>query len=321
MLKTRSVKIQEHLDGQRIDLVAATLFENLSRKKIKSIIDFGGAYLNKKRVKFAKNLVRGGDLLEIFWEEDKSGVALVGNFRNSVNKDTLIFENEDFFIINKPSGIPSQATLSSCHHHILKSLHDFDALKFQLKKMFLVHRLDKETSGLMILAKTKEIQKKIEELFKMRKIEKSYSCLCFFTPEKLEGRILFPIAKERSRRNCYSAITEKKFSKLHAKEAETIYCVKKVYKNREASFITCFPKTGRTHQIRVHLATLGCPILGDKLYSQNIIGHRYSQIALRQMLHASTLSFELKGKKFNFSSTLPEDFAQILDLLDKGEKN
>lgn len=324
-MKSKSTKISEQYHGERFDVVATALFEDLSRKKIKSIIDSGGAYINKKRIIVAKTLVKAGDRIEVFWEEkkDSGGSVETSNqyhLKNTIgtflDKETLIFENADFFIINKPAGIASQATLSSSKDTILHALSNYDPNKFDIKKMFLVHRLDKDTSGLMIISKNKMIQNKFEELFREKKIKKSYEALCFYVPKKMEGEILFPIAKDNSRKNCYFAVTNPNSRVRDAKSAETNYSVKKTYKNSAVSIITCLPKTGRTHQIRVHLSAIGCPLLGDKTYSQNIYGHRFSQAALRHMLHASNLSFEMNGENFEFAAPLPEDFQRIIKILE-----
>lgn len=325
MLKSMSAKITIEYNGERFDVAAAALFGELSRKKIKSIIDAGGAYINKKRVNIAKAPVKLADKIEVYWEDfqvskekniENPQYHLKNTIGTFIDNNTLIFENDDFFIINKPAGIASQATLSSSKDTILHSLSSYDSNKFNIDKMFLVHRLDKDTSGLMIIVKNQTVQKKFEDLFRDKKIQKTYDALCFYTPKKLEGEINFPIAKDNSRKNCYFAVTNPNSNNKDAKSSETNYVVKKEFKNCDVSLISCLPKTGRTHQIRVHLSAIGCPLLGDKTYSQNIYGHKYSQIALRHMLHASYLSFEMNGEKFEFNSALPEDFQRIIKILE-----
>ncbi|APJ02492.1 RluA family pseudouridine synthase [Silvanigrella aquatica] len=325
MLKSKSAKITASYNGERFDIAAAALFEDLSRKKIKAIIDAGGAYINKKRIVVAKTLVKIGDKIEVFWEEKsensesqiaKSAFHLKNTIGTFIDDKTLIFENNDFFVVNKPAGISSQATLSSSKDTILHALSVYDSKTFDLKKMFLVHRLDKDTSGLMIIAKNKETQNKFEEIFRDKKINKSYDALCFNIPKNLEGEIKFSIAKDNSRKNSYFAITNPNSKMKDAKSAETNFVVQKIYKSSNISFIRCNPKTGRTHQIRVHLSAIGCPLLGDKTYSQNIYGHKYAQIALRHMLHAINLSFEFNGENFDFTAPLPEDFERIIKILE-----
>lgn len=325
MLKSVSMKVSELLNGERFDVAAAQLFPQLSRKKIKVIIDSGGAYLNKKRLKLAKTEVKLGDKIELFWEEvtkkHEQNVAIKQlNIKNNINIEmstaNIIFENSSFFIINKPAGVASQATLVSSTDTIFHLLNKIDGERFNLTKMFMVHRLDKDTSGLMIIAKNIDTQKVLEDLFREKKVEKHYSALCFNTPKQNEGKITFPIAKDNARKNCYFAIVNPNSKNKNAKEAVTKYTLVKNYKDANISFVTCFPQTGRTHQIRVHMSALGCPLLGDKTYSQNIYGHKYFQLALRHMLHASYLKFQIEGQNFEFTSDLPQDFQDIIKTLE-----
>lgn len=322
MLKSKSATIPKNLHSERFDLAAAQLFPDISRKKIKQIIDAGGAYVNKKRIQIAKYAVKQGDKIEIFWDEVKASLNenIVIHKKTPlptfVTEKNIIFANEQFFIINKPPGIASQATLTSSKDTLFHMLATLDPKKFKLDEMFMVHRLDKDTSGLMIIARNKTIQKKFEDLFREKKVAKTYEALCFNTPQKQTGLISFPIAKDNSKPNCYFAVMNLKSKLKDAKEAQTEYKVIHNYKN-EASYIQCYPRTGRTHQIRVHLAALGCPILGDKTYAQNIYGHRYAQVALRQMLHALTIEFQFSGENYKFTAPLPDDFINTVKELEK----
>lgn len=299
MLKSKRSVVTKNIREERFDVASTILFPEFSRKKIKIIIDNGGAYLNKKRITVAKFLVRPNDVIELFWDDAQTA-------QTQLTKDNIIFENEFFIILNKPAGIPVQGTLDSDKNTILYALNKYDSNKYPLNKMSLVHRLDKETSGLMIIAKDQQSQKEFENLFREQKIEKIYKALCFFPPKQKEGVIKFPIAKDISRKNTYFAVTNKK-KYPDQKEAETAYKVEKILAHGVA-LIACFPKTGRTHQVRVHLLSMGCPIIGDKTYAQNVYGHPYARTAVRQLLHAYQLKFNFKGKDYIFECPLPETF-------------
>lgn len=311
MLKNLSATVPTSLSGQRFDLVAVQLFPELSRKKIKLIIDSGGAYVNKKRIQIAKYALKTNDTIELFWNGETPQKIENKNIKGILTEKNILFENDDFFVINKPAGIASQATLTSSTDTIIHMLCSMNAEKFKLDKMFLVHRLDKDTSGIMIIARNKNAQKIFEDLFRAKKVLKTYDALCFHSPKQNSGMLTFPIAKDKSRQNTYYAITNLQSKKNDTKEAQTQYNVIKIFK-QDASHIECQPKTGRTHQIRVHLAAMGCPLLGDKTYSQNIVGHQFLQIALRHMLHASKVEFEFKNKKFEFNCPFPDDFKDVL---------
>lgn len=304
MLQSKKAFVQKRANLKRFDLACILLFPGISRKKIKAIIDTGGAFLNKKRIKIAKYIVKNGDVIELYWDDkQKKKIPL--------KKEDIIFENEDFLVINKPAGVPVQGTLESDRHTILYALQALDEKKYPPSKLFLVHRLDKETSGLMILAKKTEVQKEFEGMFREHKIQKTYKAFCYFTPKDKAGLIQYPIAKDVSRKNTYFAVTtSKKYP--NQKPAETRYVVKKTYPHGVA-LVLCTPTTGRTHQIRVHLAAIGCPIVGDKTYAQNIYGHPYSRTVLRHLLHASRLEFCFHSKKYEFESDFEsEDVKNII---------
>jgi 23S rRNA pseudouridine1911/1915/1917 synthase len=316
MLKSKLASVPATLHGERFDIAAAQLFSEISRKKIKQIIDNGGAYLNKKRIQIAKIPVKQNDKIEIFWDEaaPEKTEHHVHNKKSSLNTtlsmENVLFEHRDFFVINKPAGMASQSTLTSSKDTLFHFLNQLNPQKFVLSQMFLVHRLDKDTSGVMLIARNKKSQVLFEDLFREKEIKKEYDAFVFHVPSQPSGKIDFPIIKDHSKPNAYVALSKGKTHNKNAKEALTQYEVVKNFKG-EVSWIKCLPKTGRTHQIRVHLAALGCPILGDKTYSQNIVGHRFGQLALRQMLHASQVEFEFGGEKFHFEAPFPEDFVRV----------
>lgn len=328
MIQKKQAVVPPDQDGQRFDLVAAVLFSELSRKKIKSIIDAGGAYLNKKRILIAKYVVKSGDRLEIFWEEKAAPVGaenenaprqkFVKAFAaKNLSSDDILFENENFLVINKPAGIASQATLISSTDTIVHAVQALNPEKYPLAHLFMVHRLDKDTSGLLLLARNVKWQKYLEELFRGREVEKTYEALCLHIPKVPKGDIAFPIAKNSSRENTYYAVLRPGAKGGQVKPALTHYRVERAFEKADCAHVVCYPKTGRTHQIRVHLQALGCPIMGDKTYAQNVVGHGQGQSALRQMLHARKICFKgPDGTLFEFEAPLPSDFLECLQGLD-----
>ncbi len=303
MLKSKKFTITQPSQQKRFDVACAAIFPEISRKKIKTIIDNGGAYINKKRVKVAKAFLTIGDTVELYWD-DKQKDSI------QITKESVVFENEDFIILDKPAGIAVQGTLDTDKTTILHALHKFYPKKYPFHAMYLVHRLDKETSGLMIIAKKQETQKVFEEMFRNHEIYKTYKALCYFTPKEKQGVVKYPIAKDIARKNTYFAVvTNKQYPSQKA--AETEYTVEKIYKNG-VTLVSCTPKTGRTHQIRVHLGAIGAPILGDKTYAQNIYAHPHGRGVLRQMLHASDLKFKFDNEDFEFNVKLPDDFSKII---------
>jgi 23S rRNA pseudouridine1911/1915/1917 synthase len=318
MVSTIKAQVPTSLNGARFDVAAAALFESFSRKKIKTIIDRGGAYINKKRVTMAKKEVKNGDLIELFWDDSR----VISDRTVKHLPINIIDENEDFVVINKPAGVPSQATLTTSEDTVIHALKHQYAERFSGCELLLVHRLDKDTSGVMLLAKSKSVQSRFEKLFIERRMKKVYRALCFGLPKSTEGVLNWPIRKDPSRPNTYFAVVGSSShggkGRADAKSALTRFLVLKTFPKVRASLLECYPETGRTHQIRVHLQALGVPLLGDRTYAANVIGHPLAQLATRHMLHAVRLSWtEDDGRVFNFDAPLPDDFGACLQSLEQ----
>lgn len=326
MITSVKSKARAEHDGERFDVVATALFPELSRKKIKTVIDAGGAYVNKRRVQVAKFAVREGDLLELFWEGAASpspGKPKPAAPGTALTEAHLVLVEKDFLVVNKPAGLPSQATLVSSTDTVLHALAVLRPQEFPLTKLFLVHRLDKETSGLLVVARTPEARTHFENAFRDRTVSKTYEALCYFAPKTPAGEVALPLVKDTSRANTYFALTSTTTSRKRpdAKSALTRYETVRTFPRAQASHVRCFPETGRTHQIRVHMQALGCPLLGDKTYAQNVVGHAFAQTALRHMLHAARLAFVgPRGDAYTLDAPYPPDFAACLEALARMEK-
>lgn len=312
MIEKKEAKVQKKHSGQRIDLICVDLFPDLSRKKIKTIIDKGGAYKNKKRVKFAKDSAYEGDLLSLFWDEKTAFKPT----QHSLEKSNILYKDSNIVVVNKPAGLASQAQLHSKEESVLAALNAMDGEEFPLDRLHLVHRLDKDTSGVLLIARHKKAQNYFEEQFASRKVEKEYLALVFQIPQKDCDEIKFAIRKDSSRPNAYLAVSKNTKMGQGIKSAHTFYEVVERFASVKASLIKCKPFTGRTHQIRVHMAAIGCPIIGDKTYAAAVLGHPASYKATRQMLHASSLKLQLlNGEQKSFHCPLADDFENCLTSL------
>jgi 23S rRNA pseudouridine1911/1915/1917 synthase len=174
----------------------------------------------------------------------------------------------------------------------------------------IVHRLDKDTSGLMIIAKNNEAFQYFKNLFKEKKIEKTYIALVYGRMEKREGVIEFPIRRSRTNPVKQVAVKGGK-SDSEAREAITGFKVLKYLVDKagnQYTLLEAMPKTGRMHQIRAHFAAIGHSIVGDDIYK--LFGEIRPEKAKRHLLHAALLRFTfMSGEKKEFSSPLPEDFS------------
>lgn len=304
-MESRKAQIGSTQSGMRIDHVLPTLFPDLSRKRIKRIIDDGGAYRNKKRVTRAGDVVRQGDVLEIFWVQES-----VREVRPSLTKESLVFVHQDFLVLNKPARLPCQATLESIAGTVIEALEQDLGIAGGL----LVHRLDKETSGVLIVARKAETRVIFEGYFQKRIVKKSYLAIVAGTPTTKSGIITEPIEKDALGKNRYRVAYGSKASS-RGKTAETAYRVLAVARDGLASLVEFLPVTGRTHQIRVHSAqVLGCPLLGDKTYGTQVLGHPLHRAVLRHMLHAHRIKFPNPsgGTWVEYSAPIPGDFAECL---------
>jgi RluA family pseudouridine synthase len=257
----------------------------LSGKAIKKIIDAYGCKVNGKTEVFSSRKLEEGDQVQI---DLSKGCA------QKISFIEFVFENEHYLVINKPPGI-------ICDQKILEAY-------LKRTNLFLVHRLDKDTSGLLLIAKSKKIAETFEDLFRTRNIEKTYLAL-------VDGGVkdfTFEIENFLEKKASYQGQTIWGQSREKGLYALTTFQALK--KTKRASLLKCLPFTGRTHQIRVHLSEAGHPILGDGHYTRDRSLH-FS--APRTMLHAHRLVFKdpitLEPKEFQIEP--PQDFSQLLEQL------
>ena len=232
-----------------------------------------------------------------------------------MEKIDIIFENEDFLVINKPAGL-----LVHQINKPEKTLVDWLINRYpKIKEVGedktrpgIVHRLDRETSGLLLIAKNQKAFNYFKKLFQEHQIKKGYFALVYGEFKNKKGEINKPIGIVAS--SIKRSTAAKKMKEL--KEAVTEYEVIKSfeYEGEKFSLLKVFPKTGRTHQIRVHLSSIGHPILGDKIY-----GRRRQNFSPRLFLHAYLLEFKApNGSVLHLESDLPSDLVNVLAKL--GEK-
>ena len=221
----------------------------------------------------------------------------------------IIFENDDLLVVNKPAGMvvhPAAGHDSgTLVHAILGYDPEIEGIGGE-ERPGVVHRLDKETSGLILLAKNDRAHRWLQDQFRLRKVEKTYLALVDGTPPTPSGRVEAPIGRDPSHRKKMAIMPPEK-----GREAVSEYLTLESFKGH--TFLEFHPLTGRTHQIRLHCIFLGCPIVGDKVY-----GHRKQSIEIdRHFLHAAQLKIVLPGEKAarTFEAPLPGDLQAILDSL------
>ncbi|EKE11519.1 MAG: hypothetical protein ACD_15C00066G0014 [uncultured bacterium] len=311
----KKIVVDENGAGERIDkFLKEEFFLNVEKTRgdiIRNIKD-GQILVNGKKVKPSY----------ILKENDEIGMNIVKEKEKLIpNKNVklkVIYQNKDFIIVNKPAGLQVHPSDSEKENTLVNALIvDFpeimdvnDGSQDSWMRPGIVHRLDKDTSGIMVVAKNKKTFYELKKKFANREIRKNYVALVYGNLKDRQGTVDKPIARAASFKK--QKIAEGR-TKGVARTAVTEYNLIERYE--EFDFVEVFPKTGRMHQIRVHLASLGNPIVGDMKYKRKNI----SQVAevKRQLLHAQKLQFELWGQNFEFVADLPDDFASFLKGLDE----
>ncbi len=317
---THKVNINKELSSIRLDKVLTKKVDKLSRMHIKTLIKSGNVKLNNVTIFDPSYLVRENDSFEIsiIKPEEKKYIG------EDIDLD-IIYEDDDLIVINKQAGIvthpaPGNQTgtlVQALIHHSKNMLSDINGNN----RPGIVHRLDKNTSGVMVIAKNNFTHIHLADQFKMHSISRKYQAIIWGVPSNqiIEGYI------ERNK------INRKKMSlnkKENGKFSKTEIKLIKSFQN--SSLVECELHTGRTHQIRLHLTSINSPIVGDTIYGKNKISKfgldkkNFNKFLIlknfqRQALHAVHLGFfhpKLK-KNMQFNSNLPEDMENLLDLLIK----
>jgi len=286
----------------RLDRYVSENIRLLSRSQIKA--RKLKAKINGKDVKLSRS-VKNNDLLELFWDD-----APPENIIPQEIPLEIVYEDERCVVINKVQGMVvhpgagnKQGTMANalCFRRLNKKSGNLSGLRPGI-----VHRLDKETSGLIIAAYDEEAHAFLAQQFKSRRAGKTYIAVICGTPEKKTGRIETFIARDQKDRKRFTVSS-------FGKRAVTFYKIIKEWKNY--SLIMLRPKTGRTHQLRVHMRYLNFPILGDSVYGYG--DRNFPGVSL--MLHSKNLEITLPGETQPrvFSSSVPERFKTVIEKLNK----
>ena len=291
----RSYKIKPIHVSMRLDRWIKNNIGKYPQSLLEKSIRKGKIKINKKKTSSSYKLKIGDEI--DFYNFDykfkpKDTITYKPSKKNlDENEKTLIDNNNDFIVINKKSGISTQGGTKSKNNLI--DIFSNSNL-FKDTKPYSVHRLDKETSGVMIIAKNYNSAKLLTSLFRLRKIHKTYLAICHGIFKNKKGEI---------RGNLIKYEKEKKIKEL----AITNYNV--ISSNNLFSFVELKPITGRKHQLRKQLSFMGNPIIGDSKYT---ILNKKNRNEKKLMLHAYKIKFMINNKKFNFKAELPNYFNNYL---------
>ena len=287
----KNFKVQAKDEETRIDRWLKRNFSSLNQNFIERNLRKGLIKINHSKVKANYKVIKN-DIVNIFDYSKNNYIHIIKKLiHNKIPKDlkknfdkSIVFENEDFIVINKWSDISTQGGSE-------KNISIDDIIKTISRSYNLVHRLDKETSGLLLIAKNLKITKIFGKLFKEQKIKKIYVAICQGVPKNLNSVVKLRINDKRNSSNTSQSVTKYK-----------------VLKNKKKLSIILFrPLTGKTHQLRIVSKHLNCPIIGDKKYNKQ----RKNNLE-KLKLNAFFLQFVINNKEYEFKSKLPNHFDAFL---------
>ncbi len=289
-------------DGERLDHFLVESLPDFSRTRLQALIKDGFVRVDGAPAKKSGQMLEQNMLVEVR-VPPSAPTDLIGE---DIPLD-IVFENEDVIVINKPAGMvvhPAAGHDSgTLVHAVLGYDPDIEGIGGE-ERPGVVHRLDKETSGLILLAKNDKAHRWLQDQFRLRKVEKTYLALADGQPPTPSGRVEAAIGRDPNHRKKMAIVSANK-----GREAISEYKTLESFPNY--TLLEFHPLTGRTHQIRLHCAFLGCPIVGDEVY-----GRKKSSIPIgRHFLHAHKLKVVLPGEKQPrvFEAALPEELVIVLE--------
>lgn len=297
--------VTQEESNQRLDKYLSIKLESFSRSHVQKLIDDEAVFVNDKKEKGSFKL-KENDVVSFQIPETKE---------LEINKENIpldiVYEDDDILIINKPQGMVVHPSNGHNKHTLVNAImyhcNNLSGINGVLRPG-IVHRIDKDTSGLICVAKNDAAHLFLSEQLKDHTMNRTYTALVKGVIPENSGEIDLPIGRDRNNRQKMGV------SRENSKEAVTFFKVLKRYK--EHTLVECKLKTGRTHQIRVHLSYIGYPVEGDPLYS----GKKYDSLYKNgQLLVATSLSLihPSSKKQMNFSINLPDYFVEILNQLEE----
>lgn len=289
-------------DGERLDRYLARSLETLSRSEVQRLVKAGLVAVEGVPILKSAHRLTGGDFVTVQIPKPQPQALIAESIPL-----TVLYEDDDLVAIDKPAGM----VVHPAHSHETGTLINAALARWpQIANLVgegrpgIVHRLDKDTSGVIVLAKTPSAFRALQDQFKHRIVRKHYVALAAGIPDNPDGVIDAPLGRDPRQRKRMAVVRR-------GRPALTRYHVAEKF--RDYALLDVYPLTGRTHQIRVHLAWMGYPVVGDKVY-----GHRKQRFDLpRHFLHAAQLTLRSPsgGHELVFSAPLPEDLTQVLEIL------
>jgi 23S rRNA pseudouridine1911/1915/1917 synthase len=311
-IQTIDVRLEPAHAGWRLDRALAAAVPTLSRERLKSLIRSGAVEAEGKAVRDPATKVRGEEALRVAVPEPSPP----HNQAQDIPL-TIVFEDEHLLVVDKPAGLvvhPAAGNLdgtlvNALLHHCAGQLSGIGGVA----RPGIVHRIDKDTSGLLVVAKTDVAHEGLAKQFAAHSIDRRYLAIVNGVPNASEGAVDAPLARSATNRKKIAVVEGRR-----GKRAVTHW--KRMQLLRDAALVECRLETGRTHQVRVHMASLGHPLLGDPVYGRSgkTHGKLLNELQFhRQALHAAELGFThpVTKRRLSFSSPMPPDMQELFKAL------
>ena len=308
---TENFVVENSLPHTRLDAFLRTKFPAISRSTLQRLIAETHIRINGQPTK-ATHAPHAGEMISIHWPEAKTATALPEKIPLEI-----LFEDKHLLVLNKPPGIVVHPSAGHDEHTLVNALLHYCAGELSgiggVARPGIVHRLDKETSGCLVVAKTDAAHAALAEQFAGRSMEKIYQALVVGVVARDSGEIRAAIARHPTERKRMAVTTA-----ARGRDCWTSYEV--LMRFAAATHVACTLHTGRTHQIRVHLTHLGHSVIGDEVYGvkpNKKFSEQTGVTAPRQMLHASKITFThpKTAKRMTCEAPLPKDFRAVLKQL------
>lgn len=286
----------------RLDKFLVTCLPEFSRARLQGLIEGGFVLINGSPAKKSGQSLDNGYEVEV-----RIPPPVPSGLTGEKIPLDIIFENDDLIVVNKPAGMVVHPAAGHASGTLVNAVLGYDPGMEGIggeERPGLVHRLDKETSGLIVLAKNERAHNWLQEQFRLRKVEKTYLALVDGKPPTPVGRVEASIGRDPSHRKKMAIMTPGK-----GRDAVSEYITLETFK--EHTLLEFHPHTGRTHQIRLHCEFLGCPIVGDSVYGKR----KFTVDINRHFLHAFRLKIILPNEKEprTFEADLPDELRRVLD--------
>lgn len=289
-------------DGQRLDNYLLRCLKGVPKSHVYRIIRGGEVRVNKKRAKVSSRLCCGDQVRIPPVRTSQAKEVHVGERLTQRLHECVIHEDDQLLVVNKPAGI-------AVHGGSGLSLGMIEALRktrTDLSYLELVHRLDKDTSGCLVLAKKRSVLRSIQALLEARAVTKTYWAVLLH-PWQGKKSVMVDVALEKN-----TLKSGERFVVVNPEGKASQTSFKLLENYQQACWVEARPKTGRTHQIRVHSAYLGHPVIGDQKYGKDVPMEGLIAANQRLYLHARAIQFNLNGKEFVFQAELDDKFASTL---------